>query len=86
MRIRPTSRGLKAFLKRQAERYGTLAAPTIVITGDRDPVVSPQHHAMRLAAAVPGARLEVLPGFGHMLHHAAADRIVAAVEELISRA
>ena len=66
--------GLKAFLKRQAERYDTLAAPIVVITGDRDTVVSPRHHAMRLAAAVPGARVEVLPGFGHMLHHAAADR------------
>ena len=48
--------------------------------------VSPRHHAMRLAAAVPGARVEVLPGFGHMLHHDAADRIIAAVEELIGRA
>jgi pimeloyl-ACP methyl ester carboxylesterase len=75
--------GLKAFLKRQAERYDTLAAPIVVITGDRDTVVSPRHHAMRLAAAVPGARMEVLPGFGHMLHHAAADRTIAAVEELI---
>ena len=44
--------GLKAFLKRQAERYDTLAAPIVVITGDRDTVVSPRHHAMRLAAAV----------------------------------
>jgi pimeloyl-ACP methyl ester carboxylesterase len=47
--------GLKAFLKRQAERYDTLAAPIVVIPGDRDRVVSPRHHAMRLAAAVPGA-------------------------------
>ena len=81
--------GLKAFLKRQAERYDMLAAPIapiVVITGDRDTVVSPRHHAMRLAAAVPDARVEVLPGFGHMLHHAAADRIIAAVEELIGRA
>jgi pimeloyl-ACP methyl ester carboxylesterase len=77
--------GLKAFLMRQAERYDTLAAPIVVITGDRDTVVSQRHHAMRLAAAVPGARVEVLPGFGHMLHHAAADRIIAAVEELIGR-
>jgi pimeloyl-ACP methyl ester carboxylesterase len=77
---------LEAFLKRQAGRYGTLAAPTIVITGDCDPVVPAQHHAMRLAAAAPSARLEMLPGFGHLLHHAAADRVVAAVEELMSRA
>jgi pimeloyl-ACP methyl ester carboxylesterase len=78
--------GLKPFLKRQAERYGALAAPTVVITGDRDTVVSPRHHAMRLAAAVPGVRLEILPGFGHLLHHAAADRIVAAVDELMGGA
>ncbi len=69
----PISPVLKAFLMRQAERYDTLAAPIVVITGDRDTVVSQRHHAMRLAAAVPGARVEVLPGFGHMLHHAAAD-------------
>jgi pimeloyl-ACP methyl ester carboxylesterase len=78
--------GLKAFLKRQAERYDMLVAPIVVITGDRDTVVSPRHHAMRLAAAVPDARVEVLPGFGHLLHHAAADRIIAVVEELIGRA
>ena len=77
--------GLKPFLKRQAERYGTLVAPTTIITGDSDTIVSPQHHAMQLAAAVPGARLEVLPGFGHLLHHAAADRVVEAVEELAGR-
>ena len=37
---------LKAFLKRQAERYGTLAAPTIIIAGDSDTVLSPRHHAI----------------------------------------
>lgn len=77
---------LEAFLRRQAPRYATLAAPTILITGDRDLIVSPLHHSMELAAAVPHAKLELLPGFGHMLHHAAADRVVAAVEELTSLA
>jgi hypothetical protein len=28
-------------------------------------------------------KVEVLEGFGHMLHHAAADRVAAAVEEMI---
>jgi pimeloyl-ACP methyl ester carboxylesterase len=27
-------------------------------------------------------KLIVLPGFGHMLHHAAADRVADAVEEV----
>jgi pimeloyl-ACP methyl ester carboxylesterase len=73
---------LEAFLERQVQRYGTLAAPTIVLTGDRDPLVPPSRHCEKLAAAAPHVKLLVLPGFGHMLHHAAADRVVAAVEEV----
>ncbi len=73
---------LEEFLMRQAERYGALAAPTIVFTGDRDPLVPPSGHCMKLAAAAPNVKLSVLPGFGHMLHHDAADQVAAAVEEL----
>ena len=75
---------LEDFLTRQASRYPTLTVPTILITGDRDTIVSPLHHAMELAAAVPHAKLEVLPGFGHMLHHAAADKVIAEIERLNS--
>lgn len=77
--------GLKVFLARQVVRYAALAAPTIIVTGDRDTIVAPQLHSMKLAAVAPDARLEVLPGFGHMLHHGAADRIVAAIKELAGR-
>lgn len=77
---------LEAFLKRQGPRYATLSTPTILLAGDRDMIVSPLHHSIELAAAVPHAKLEVLPGFGHMLHHSAADRVIAAVEELVARA
>lgn len=76
---------LEAFLERQVARYGTLAAPTIVLTGDRDPVVPPSRHCEKLAAAAPRVKLIVLPGFGHMLHHAAADQVVAAVAEVANR-
>jgi pimeloyl-ACP methyl ester carboxylesterase len=77
---------LETFLERQVERYGTLAAQTIVLTGDRDPVVPPSGHGEKLAAAAPRVKLVVLPGFGHMLPHAAADRVVAAVEEITREA
>jgi pimeloyl-ACP methyl ester carboxylesterase len=73
---------LDASLERQVERYATLAAPTIVLAGDRDPFVPTASHGEKLAAASPRVKLIVLPGFGHMLHHAAADRVVAAVNEL----
>jgi pimeloyl-ACP methyl ester carboxylesterase len=73
---------LDSFLERQAQRYATLTAPTIVLASDRDPFVPAARHGEKLAAAAPSVKLVVLPGFGHMLHHAAADRVVAAVEEL----
>jgi pimeloyl-ACP methyl ester carboxylesterase len=73
---------LEAFLARQAERYGALAAPTIVFAGDRDRLVPPARHGMKLAADTSRVKLTVLPGYGHMLHHDAAEDIVAAVEKL----
>jgi pimeloyl-ACP methyl ester carboxylesterase len=77
--------GLDPFLRRQVGRYHELAAPTVALNGDRDPLVRVEHHAMQLAAAAPVVKVDVLPGFGHMLHHGAADRIAAAVEEVTDR-
>lgn len=76
---------LRTFHAKEACRYGTLAVPTVIVTGDRDMVVAPRRHAFAFAAAVPAAKLVVLPGIGHMLHHAAAERVVVEVEALIAR-
>jgi pimeloyl-ACP methyl ester carboxylesterase len=73
---------LQKNLPPQAERYGTLAVPTVVISGDRDLIVAPRQHAMAFAKAVPTAKLVMLPGIGHMLHHAAAERIAAEIDAL----
>src|SRR5262249_43460378 len=73
---------LDSFLERQIERYRGLTVPTIVLAGDRDLMVPPASHAEKLAAAASNVTLTVLPGLGHMLHHAAPDRVVAAVEEI----
>ena len=73
---------LQKNLPSQAARYSTLAVPTVVISGDRDLIVAPRQHAMAFAKAVPAARLVVLPGIGHMLHHAAAERIAAEIDAL----
>ncbi len=42
-----------------------VTAPTAVVHGDRDPIF-PVAHGRALAAAVPGASLEVVPGMGHV--------------------
>jgi len=44
----------------------SLHVPTLVIHGDADPLVTPSG-GRAIAAAVPGARLEVVPGMGHDL-------------------
>jgi pimeloyl-ACP methyl ester carboxylesterase len=74
---------LKGNLAPLAPRYGTLAMPVVIMAGVGDMVVSPRQHAMAFAAAVPAAKLVMLPGIGHMLHHVAADRVVAEIEEMV---
>jgi pimeloyl-ACP methyl ester carboxylesterase len=76
--------GLHAFVTRQAPRYATIKAPTVIITGDRDTVVSPDIHARALAAKLPRSKLIVLEGVGHMPHHVAPDQIVSAIDEIAS--
>ena len=43
----------------------TLALPVQVVWGSRDPWI-PGANASRLAAAIPGARLDVIEGAGHL--------------------
>ena len=73
---------LQKNLPSQVPRYTTLATPAVVITGDRDLIVAPDRHAFAFARAVPAAKLIVLPGIGHMLHHAAAEQVAAEIEKL----
>jgi pimeloyl-ACP methyl ester carboxylesterase len=35
---------------------------------------------MPFAAAIPQARLVMLPGIGHMLHHTSTKRVLAEIE------
>ncbi len=67
---------------RQSPRYGEITAPTVIITGDRDTIVLPTIHSKALAAALPHAKLIMLPGIGHAVQHVAAHLIVAEIDRL----
>ncbi|HEY3893533.1 MAG TPA: alpha/beta hydrolase [Bradyrhizobium sp.] len=76
---------LKAAVAEQAPRYGDIKTPTVVIAGDTDDTVSPDIHARAFAAAVPGARLIVLPGVGHMVQNAAPELVMREIDAMIGR-
>lgn len=73
---------LPAALLAQSPRYGSLRVPTVVVSGEADPVVKSDLQGKPLADTIPGARLVLLPGVGHMLQYVAAERLADAVAQL----
>jgi pimeloyl-ACP methyl ester carboxylesterase len=76
---------LKPAVAEQAPRYADIRTPTVVITGDSDDTVSPNIHSRPFAAAVPGAKLIVLPGVGHMVQNAAPELVEHEIDAMIGR-
>jgi pimeloyl-ACP methyl ester carboxylesterase len=74
---------LKAAVIAQAPRYGDIKVPVTIIAGDADKTVSTSIHSRPFAAAVPQAKLIVLPGVGHMVQNAVPDLIAAEVDAMI---
>jgi pimeloyl-ACP methyl ester carboxylesterase len=62
----------------------SLRIPTLVIHGDQDPLVPPEN-GRQTAAALPDARLIMIPGMGHSLPEAVWPQVVDALAEVTSR-
>jgi pimeloyl-ACP methyl ester carboxylesterase len=62
----------------RTQELGAVAAPTLVIHGDRDRMVHPSG-ARATAKAIPGARLETIAGMGHDLPAGALPRIAELI-------
>jgi pimeloyl-ACP methyl ester carboxylesterase len=60
-------------------------APTVVIHGERDPLVRPAA-GRSLARAIPGAELRMIPGMGHDLPRAVWPEVVEAIATNAGRA
>lgn len=66
--------GTKAYARQQTAIIGRIdsrahlsgiAVPTMVLVGDRD-ALTPLDRAIEMASAIPGARLEIIEGAGHL--------------------
>ena len=74
-----TLRGFRLGMVFRPDELRRLTTPTLMIWGDRDPVVSVEN-ARVAAAEIPDARLEVLPG-GHVPQLGNPERVTALLEE-----
>jgi pimeloyl-ACP methyl ester carboxylesterase len=63
-----------------AESYARLACPIAILAGDADEIVDQKAQAYRLHDEVPGSRLDVFVGAGHMTHYADPARVVRAID------
>jgi pimeloyl-ACP methyl ester carboxylesterase len=57
--------------------------PTLLIWGDQDRII-PVSHGYATHAAVPGSRLEVLPGVGHFPHVESPTAVVQILDDFIA--
>jgi non-heme chloroperoxidase len=62
-----------------AADLGRIAAPTLLVWGDRDGLLPPQEQ-QRLAAAIPGARSQLYPETGHSPHWEHPERFAADLD------
>src|SRR3982074_1623428 len=73
---------LKAAVAEQAPRYANIKAPTVVIAGDVDKTVSTSIHSRPFAAAVPNAKLIILPDVGHMVQNAVPELVISEIKAI----
>jgi len=85
------SNGLELFVNLPAMQFlercwPRLRVPVSLLAGTSDRVLAPERHAVRLAREVPGARLRLLPGLGHMLHYFAPEVVMQEIDRIAGSA
>ncbi|MBC2835473.1 alpha/beta fold hydrolase [Paragemmobacter straminiformis] len=68
------------------QRLPSLTLPIELVHGDADSIVPLSIHSAPLALRLPNAHLTVLPGVGHMPHHADPEAVLAAIDRAATRA
>ncbi len=77
---------IKALLARPPfdDLLAQVRCPTLVMTGELDAWAPPSQHE-EIAAAIPGSKLVVVPGAGHMIQLEAPDAVNAAIANWLAQ-
>lgn len=73
---------LHDYVTRISRRYTEIKAPTVIITGDSDPIVLEEIHSEGLARDIAGSELVMVHGLGHKPDYVVTDVAVAAIEKI----
>lgn len=71
-----------------SRRYGELRHPLVLIAGAGDQMADPLRQSWRLHRELPHSELIVMPGVGHMVHHAdpaGIARTISALSDAVAR-
>ncbi|PWC34547.1 alpha/beta hydrolase [Azospirillum sp. TSO35-2] len=63
-------------------RYADLTLPVAIIAGDGDRIVEQEDQSPRLHRVIPHSTLHRVAQAGHMVHHAAPDLVVRAIDAM----
>jgi pimeloyl-ACP methyl ester carboxylesterase len=72
-------------VKALQQHYRELTMPIEIVAGDADMVINTGQQSMRLARELPKARFSAIAGAGHMVHHLAPDRVLAAIDRVAAQ-
>jgi len=76
---------LNAWAQNAAPNYSRIKAPTVIITGDTDNIVSPAIHSRQLARDIDKSTLIVVKNLGHKSDYVARDLVIEAIEKLAGK-
>jgi len=68
-----------------SDRYDELHVPILIMAGSKDEIVNGERQSSRLHSMLPRSELVWIEGAGHMVHHAAPQRLADAIRAMLSR-
>ena len=77
--------GMALQARAMRDGYRGLRVPVVIVAGAEDEVVDVGRHAVRLREDIPGSELRLVPGAGHMVHHAVPGLVAELVEAVSGR-